>query len=96
MPYSMRSHIVINKITKFKNYIIKLTGYKFEKNDKNPLGLKYSFVLVKDNVRILGYDNHENKQPHVHRGGKEYLYNFIDIETALNDFYDEVKDLIKE
>lgn len=91
----MGSHIVINKITKLRNYIIKLTGYKFEKNAKNPLGLKYSFVLIKDNLRILGYDNHENKKPHVHRQDKEYPYNFRNIETALDDFYKEVKELIK-
>lgn len=91
----MRSHIVINKLAKFKNYIIKLTGHTFEKSAKNPLGLKYSFVLIKDNVRILGYDNHENKKPHVHRHGKEYHYNFKDIETALDDFYEEVKELIR-
>ena len=71
----------------FKNYIIKLTGYKFERSDKNPLGLKYSFVLIVDNVRILGYDNHENKPQHVHRGNKEYPYKFTNIETAINDFY---------
>lgn len=92
----MKSHIVISKITKFKNYIIKLSGYKFEKSDKNKLGLKYSFVLVKDNVRILGYDNHENKLPHVHRGDKEYIYNFSDIETAIDDFYKEVKNLLEK
>lgn len=91
----MKSHIVINKITKFRNYIIKLTGYEFEKSDKNPLGLKYSFVLIKDNVRILGYDNHENKKPHVHRHNKKYPYNFEGIETTLNDFYKEIKKLIK-
>lgn len=91
----MGSHIVINKITKFKNYIIKLTGYKFEKSDKNTLGLKYTFVLIKHNMRILGYDNHENKPPHIHRGNKEYLYNFIDIETAINDFYNDVKKMIE-
>lgn len=91
----MVSHIVINKITKFKDYIIKLTGYRFEKSVKNPLGLKYSFVLIKDNVRILGYDNHENKAPHVHRGNKEYPYNFADIETAIDDFYKEVKKILE-
>ncbi len=91
----MESHIVIDKITKFKNYIIKLEGYKFEKNGKNPWGLKYTFVLIKDNIRILGYDNHENKPPHVHRGNKEYQYNFIDIETAINDFYADVKKIIE-
>ena len=91
----MKSHIVINKITKFMNYIIKLMGYKFEKSDKNPLEFKYSFVLIKGNARILGYDNHENKAPHVHRGNKEYPYNFKDIETAINDFYKDVKKLIK-
>ena len=92
----MQSHIVINKITKFKDYFIKLTGYKFEKSSKNPLGLKYSFVLVKGNVRILGYDNHENKAPHVHRGNKEYSYDFTDIETAIDDFYKEVKKILQK
>ena len=71
-------------IKMFKNYIIKLTGYKFEKSAKNPLGLKYSFVLIRDNIRILGYDNHENKKPHVHRQGKESPYNFKDIENIKN------------
>lgn len=56
---------------------------------------KYSFVLIKDNVRILGYDNHENKPPHMHRGGKEHLYNFKDIEAAIYDFYNEVKKIIE-
>ncbi len=91
----MVSHIVINKITKFRNYIIKLTGYKFEKSAKNPLGLKYSFVLIKDNARILGYDNHENKKPHVHRHGKAYPYKFNDIGTTLDDFYKEAKKLME-
>lgn len=91
----MRSHVVINKITKFKNYIIKLTGFQFERSNKNPLGLKYSFVLIKDNARILGYDNHENKPPHIHRGDKEYPYKFTDIETAIDDFYKEIKKIIK-
>ena len=91
----MGSHIVINKVSKFKNYIIKLTGYKFEKSDKNLLGLKYSFVLIKDTVRTLDYDNHENKPPHIHRRNKEYAYNFTNMETTLNDFYKEVKKLIK-
>ncbi len=91
----MQSHIVIDKITKFKDYVIKLTGYSFEKSSKNPLGLKYSFVLIKNNIRILGYDNHENKAPHVHRGNKEYLYNFIDIETTIDDFYKEVKKILE-
>lgn len=91
----MGSHIVINKITKLKDYIIKLTGYRFEKSSKNPLGLKYSFVLIKGNVRILGYDNHENKSPHVHRGNKECPYNFIGIETAIDDFYKEVKKVLE-
>lgn len=92
----MDSHIVINKITKFKNYIMKLSGYNFEKDDKNPIGLKYSFVLIKDNIRVLGYDNHENKPPHVHRGNKEYTYSFTDIETALDDFYKEANELLKD
>ena len=92
----MESHIVINKITKFKSYIIKLTGYKFEKSSKNPLGLKYSFVLIKNNIRILGYDNHENKPPHVHRGDKEYRYKFRGIEAAIDDFYKEVKKILEE
>ena len=91
----MESHIVIDKITKFKNYIIKLTGYRFEKSGKNQLGLKYTFVLVKDNVRILGYDNHENKPPHIHRGNKEHQYNFTGIETAIDDFYNDVKKIIE-
>tara|TARA_B100000315_G_C13997107_1_gene328467 strand:+ start:70 stop:375 length:306 start_codon:yes stop_codon:yes gene_type:complete len=91
----MKGHIVINKITKFKNYIIKLTGYKFKKSGKNPLGLKYSFVLIKDNKRILGYDNHESKPPHIHRSDKEYPYNFKDIETAIDDFYNDVKKIMK-
>jgi len=91
----MRSHIVISKITKFKDYIIKLTGYKFKKSKKNPLGLKYSFVLIKGNTRLLGYDNHENKFPHIHKKNKEYSYKFIDIETTIDDFYKEIKKLIK-
>ncbi|MBI1936355.1 hypothetical protein HYS31_08030 [Candidatus Woesearchaeota archaeon] len=88
--------IVINKIAKFGDYIIKLAGYRFEKSEKNELGIKYSFVLIKGSKRILGYDNHENKRPHIHRNDKEHPYNFTDFEKALDDFYKDVKGTLKK
>ena len=90
----MGSHIVINKITKFKNYIIKLAGYRFEKSGKNQLGLKYTFVLIKDNVRILGYDNHERKGHHKHAYNKESKYNFKGVDKLLDDFHKDLEEMI--
>jgi hypothetical protein len=49
-------------------------------------GFKYSFALVADEICVMRYDNEAGKGDHVHEGGHEYPYRFIDAATLLMDF----------
>jgi hypothetical protein len=55
---------------------------------------KFSVVLIKDNKRVFGFDNHESKLPHKHIGSKVYDYDFKGIDKLIQDFYEELGDYI--
>ena len=78
-----------------KNYIVEIKIYKVPKDQFHPEGFQYSLVLIKDGKRILGYDNHERKGHHIHRGSIETLYEFIDEWKLIEDFHNEVKKISK-
>lgn len=60
-----------------------------ESEDK-PRGLKYSFVYVVNNERVIGYDNHEHKEDHRHCKDKEYPYRFQGLEKLWKDFINDI------
>ena len=79
-----------------KDYIVEIKIYKVLKDEFHPEGFHYSLVLVKNGKRILGYDNHERKGHHIHRGSRELPYEFTGEWKLIEDFYDEVKKLTNE
>ena len=70
---------------KYKNYIVEINIYKVLKDEFHPEGFQYSLVLVKDGKRILGYDNHERKGHHIHKGDREIPYEFVDEWKLIED-----------
>ena len=52
---------------------------------------KYRLVFVRNNHRVVGYDNERGKGDHKHVGGREMPYKFMDIETLMADFLRDVK-----
>jgi len=52
---------------------------------------KYRLVFVRDGTRLVGYDNERGKGDHKHLGGRELLYEFVDIETLVADFLRDVE-----
>lgn len=70
---------------KYKNYLVEIKIYKVKKDQFHPEGFQYSLVLIKDGKRVLGYDNHERRGHHIHRGDIEIAYNFIDEWKLIED-----------
>ena len=52
---------------------------------------KYRLALVADSVCVLRYDNEAGKGDHRHIGRVEKLYKFVDPETLLVDFWNDVE-----
>ena len=78
-----------------KNYIVEIKIYKVPKDRFHSEGFQYSLVLIRDGKRILGYDNHERKGHHIHRGTMEVPYEFIDEWKLIEDFYNEIEKITK-
>lgn len=57
---------------------------------ERPHGLKYSLFYGESGRRIVGYDNEKGKSDHRHVNDLEERYDFIDIETLVNDFLKDV------
>ena len=85
------SELIFEHKHRHKNYIIGIKIYKVSKDKWNPEGFHYSLVLTKDEKRILGYDNHERKWHHVHKGSKEMPYEFVDEWKLIEDLYKDVE-----
>ena len=52
---------------------------------------KYRLALVADSVCVLRYDNEAGKGDHRHIGSAETRYKFVDSETLLADFWNDVE-----
>ena len=57
---------------------------------------KFSLTLVKDNKRVICFDNHEGKKPHKHIKNKVYDYEFENVDKLIEDFYIEVEKFLNE
>ncbi|MFN3480522.1 MAG: DUF6516 family protein [Thermodesulfovibrionales bacterium] len=71
--------------------IIEIKVWRIEKDSDRPHGFKYSLAFVRDGKRVVGYDNAERKGDHKHYRGKEYRYTFRDIDTLIEDFFNDVR-----
>jgi hypothetical protein len=52
---------------------------------------KYRLALVADSVCVMRYDNEAGKRDHRHIGSAETGYKFVDSETLLADFWNDVE-----
>ena len=59
-------------------------------------GYKYRLVYIEDGERKVGFDNERRKGDHFHMSEKETPYQFVDIETLIEDFIMEVEQWKKE
>jgi hypothetical protein len=57
---------------------------------------KYRLALVARQVCGLRYDNEAGKGDHVHRGGQEHSYRFIDPDRLVADFFADVRKCLDE
>jgi len=55
--------------------------------------LKYSLFYGRQGVREIGYDNERGKGDHRHFQGTERDYDFTSVETLLDDFWNDVREL---
>lgn len=79
-----------------KRDIVEMKIWRIPKSKDFPDGVKYSFIYMHDNEKVLGYDNERAKGHHKHYKGKETKIEFKDPETLLTKFKEEVKELIKK
>ena len=77
-------------------HLMEIRIWKVKKDKYNPEGFHYSLVLIRNNKRILGYDNHERKGHHKHVFDKESKYEFVSVDKLLKDFYDNLNRLVNK
>lgn len=71
--------------------IVEMKIWQVPHSKDRPHGLKYSLVYIREGKRIIGYDNAEGKGDHKHYRNKEYPYHFKDMDTLIEDFYNDVE-----
>lgn len=73
--------------------IAELRVLKVEVTKYFPEGIKYSLFLVDctSGEVLVGLDNHKPKGHHLHIGSSEVEYDFTDMQTLVDDFWDLVK-----
>ena len=57
---------------------------------------KYRLALVADGICVLRYDNEAGKGDHRHVGGREFAYEFSNVDRLLEDFRSDVRKWIDE
>jgi hypothetical protein len=71
--------------------IVEMKIWKTPSSKRSPSGLKYSPVYIREGKRIMGYDNAEDKGHHRHYKGREFAYDFRDVDKLVKDFYEDVE-----
>lgn len=73
-------------------YIVELVLWELpEKTKDRPHGFKYRLYFGDSEGNCLvRYDNESGKGDHKHIGEKEIMYEFVDRDTLINDFYLDV------
>lgn len=70
-----------------KRYVLEVEIFQVKKAPATPDGLKYGLICVdvRTGLRVL-MDNHHPKGHHIHLNNKEMPYNFVDVDTLLENF----------
>ena len=63
-----------------------------EKSSDKPHGLTYRLYYgFSDGTCMVRYDNETGKGDHRHIGGQQEVYRFIDVETLVSDFLEDIE-----
>ncbi|MBI3036149.1 hypothetical protein HYY73_00100 [Candidatus Woesearchaeota archaeon] len=76
--------------------IIEIRVFRVDKSERQPEGVSYSMVFIRNGERVIGYDNFEGHKRdgsshHKHIGERILPYEFVDYWKAIGDFYADVE-----
>lgn len=76
--------------------IIEIHVFEVPKSERQPEGVSYRMVFIRDGKRIVGYDNFEGhvlkgSSHHKHIGERILPYEYVDCWKAIGDFYADVE-----
>jgi Family of unknown function (DUF6516) len=89
----MKAMLVIDRKVVFPDgAILQMVIWRLLEADTERLhGLKYRFYYgLPDRTCVVRYDNERGKGNHRHQGDREEPYRFVDIETLITDFLNDV------
>lgn len=82
--------LVINPRTK-EMAVVEIKVWRVPRSKEYPHGRKFSLFLVAGGKTIVGIDNHKPKGPHRHVRDREMVYEYVNEERLLSDFWDWVR-----
>lgn len=68
------------------DFILEMKAWEVPVSDHYPHGISYRFWFGRPGETLLLYDVHHGKPYHVHIGGLELEYEFVDLDTLIRDF----------
>jgi hypothetical protein len=89
----MRATLVIDRKVVFPDgAVLHMVLWRLPVADpERPHGLKYRFYYgLSSGACVVRYDNERGKGDHRHRDDREEPYRFVDIETLIADFLNDV------
>lgn len=78
--------ILQTKVVLRNGVIVEMKIWEVPKDERYPMGYKYSLYAIHDRQVLVGYDNHHPKGHHRHLENQEFSYHFTTIENLRNDF----------
>lgn len=73
----MYRHIVFEHRQKLPDGdLIEIRLWEVEPSEEHPEGIRYSLIYVRNNKRLIGYDNYHGKGHHRHIHDREEAYEF--------------------
>lgn len=95
IPNGKTSQLVLDHRHKEGKHLIAIKIYRVKKDEAHPQEYKYSLALIKAKERILCYDNHERKGPHIHVEDKELKYDFKSAKKLVRDFEEHARKMME-
>lgn len=80
------------RIVTENNNIIQIVAWVVPKSRYYPEGVKYSFVFIHENKRVIGFDNFQSEGHHKHYLGKKEPYIFKSLGETEEQFFNLVEE----
>ena len=84
------------KIVKENGDVLEMRILQVPSDRAHPEGVRYSLVYIRNQKRLLGYDNFEGKGHHKHFQDKEMPYKFKNVTQLVKDFKKDLHALTRE